>query len=72
MPHILRGVSLLGISSANCPLPWRQIIWSRLALAMNPLALEKIFNKEIDLSQLPEWSAKMLERKTQGRILVKI
>ena len=36
MPMILRGVSLLGISSANCPMPLRRKVWNRLATDLKP------------------------------------
>ena len=38
MPFILRGVALLGVSAADCPLRYRRPLWGRLAsdLAGNP------------------------------------
>ena len=36
MPFILRGVSLLGVDSVNCPMPVRQEVWQRLAGDMRP------------------------------------
>lgn len=72
MPHILRGVSLLGISSANCPRDLRQTIWSRLSLAVDPQKLELIFSQEIQLEELLTSAQNMLKRKTRGRTLVKI
>ena len=40
MPFILRGVSLLGIDSVNCPMVQRAAVWQRLATDMRPAHLE--------------------------------
>lgn len=70
MPFILRGVSLLGISSNNCPLPLRQELWRRLAGLWKPKHLKKIHNRTISLEQLPKASQDLLDRKVMGRILL--
>lgn len=70
MPHILRGVSLLGISSANCPMPLRREIWGKLASAWKPKGLQDIKTSVIGLHQLNEIAAKILDRESHGRILV--
>jgi acrylyl-CoA reductase (NADPH) len=36
MPFILRGVSLLGIDSVNCPMPLRRELWTKLANEWKP------------------------------------
>ena len=36
MPFILRGVQLLGVDSANCPMDLRQAIWNKLAVDWRP------------------------------------
>jgi putative YhdH/YhfP family quinone oxidoreductase len=43
-PMILRGVSLLGISSANCPYDIRRVLWDRLANEWKPPHLDEIRN----------------------------
>src|SRR5205823_9775049 len=35
-PFILRGVHLLGVHSANCPMALRQTLWNRLAVESRP------------------------------------
>ncbi len=39
-PFILRGVSLLGVDSVNCPMPLRRRVWERLATDMRPKHLD--------------------------------
>ena len=53
LPFILRGVKLLGIDSAMCPMPKRQDVWRRIATDMKPGGLHAIA-KEIGLDQLPD------------------
>lgn len=72
MPFILRGVSLLGISSTNTPMPWRKKIWGRLASDLKPKHLDKIVTANLSLEDLPDFFPKMLGRKTYGRSIVKL
>jgi acrylyl-CoA reductase (NADPH) len=72
MPFILRGVSLLGISSANCPLPDRQQIWQNLAHDWRPRFLQEVVSQEIHLKDVFKASEQILSRKSHGRILVKV
>ncbi|MCB9084999.1 MAG: YhdH/YhfP family quinone oxidoreductase [Bdellovibrionaceae bacterium] len=69
-PMILRGVSLLGISSTNCPMPLRQTLWKRLAQEWKPHALQQTLSKTVTLDNLEEGFASILQRKNWGRILV--
>ena len=70
MPFILRGVSLLGISSNNCSLDDRKIIWQNLGDKWRLSNLETIVTKEIQLEGLNLAFQQMLNRRTYGRILV--
>jgi len=72
MPFILRGISLIGVSSSNCPLPWRIPIWERLATDLRPRHLDKIVAETVTLEQLNEVFAAMLAGKIQGRIVVQV
>jgi len=72
MPFILRGVSLLGISSANCPMGLRTQIWNRIAEELKPDNLSKIIHKKIKLEDLPLAFEEILNRQVQGRIIVEI
>ena len=72
MPLILRGVSFLGISSANCPMPLRTEVW-KMWSEMDLAALEKLMQiQEISLEQILPTAEAMLARKTVGRNIVKI
>jgi NADPH2:quinone reductase len=72
MPFILRGVSLLGIDSAGCPMDLRRRIWERLAGDLAPRHLERLVTAEIGLEQMPDFAARMLAGETEGRTLVRI
>ncbi|WP_141735860.1 YhdH/YhfP family quinone oxidoreductase [Oligoflexus tunisiensis] len=72
MPFILRGVSILGISSANCPRPLREEIWKKLSGAWRPRSLDVFVNREIGLDEVRETAEQMLSRQTTGRTLVRL
>lgn len=72
MPFILRGVSLLGISSANCPRERREEVWSRLTGDWHPRHLDAITAETITLEQLPGVFERMLARQMRGRVIVRI
>lgn len=71
MPFILRGVSILGISSTNAPMPLRQKLWQRMASDLKPKSLHKIHTGTTSLNEMADVFAAMLERKTIGRTIVK-
>jgi NADPH:quinone reductase-like Zn-dependent oxidoreductase len=71
MPFILRGVKLLGIDSASCPMPLRVEVWRRLASDLKPPQLRAIV-WEIGLSDLPSAFATLLEGGARGRFVVKL
>jgi NADPH2:quinone reductase len=71
LPFILRGVSLLGIDSAACPMARRQEVWRRLASDMKPTRLPKVA-KEITLAGLPDAFATLLAGEARGRTVVKL
>jgi NADPH2:quinone reductase len=70
MPFILRGVSLLGIDSANCPYELRCSLWQRLAAEWKPHHLEEIVTQVIGLEELDRTFNDLLAGKLKGRILV--
>jgi putative YhdH/YhfP family quinone oxidoreductase len=70
-PFILRGVNLLGIDSATCPMDLRLNIWERLAADLKPKNLEGLVAREVSLEELLEAGADILSGKVRGRILVK-
>lgn len=70
-PFILRGISLLGIDSAETPMPLRLKIWSKLANEWKPDTLESIYT-EISLQELEANIHKILSGGQTGRRLVRI
>jgi acrylyl-CoA reductase (NADPH) len=71
-PLILRGVSLLGVSSGNCPMPLRQQVWKRLGSDLRPGGLDEIASREVPLDRVPEAASLLVERRALGRILVAV
>lgn len=71
MPFILRGVSLIGISSTNCPIVLRKIIWEKLAGEYKPHNLEEIRTHKITLDDVFKYSEKLINRELHGRTIVK-
>jgi acrylyl-CoA reductase (NADPH) len=69
MPFILRGVSLLGIDSVNCPMPVRQEVWRRLATDMKPQGLKEMA-RTIPFDDLPKVFSDFIDAKVTGRIVV--
>ena len=70
-PFILRGVTLAGIDSAQCPRDSRLQVWQRLATDWRIDGLENLTRK-IALADVPREAKAMLAGKTFGRTLVKI
>lgn len=71
-PFILRGVSLLGISSNNTPYDIRKLLWDRLANEWKPVHLEQICNHEVALEEMEAVFAKMMAGRSLGRTIVRI
>jgi putative YhdH/YhfP family quinone oxidoreductase len=69
-PFILRGVSLMGIDSAQCPMTPRQAVWNRLAGEWK-VDLEALV-KEVALEELEESIQAILKGSLRGRVLVRI
>ena len=72
MPLILRGVSLLGISSANTSAKIRQDVWKHLAGDWKPAHLDAIATREVGLDELPEVFETMTAGASFGRTVVRI
>ncbi len=69
-PFILRGVSLLGVSSTNCPMSLRREIWTRLGQDLKPKNLDKILTEEVKLENVSPVFEELLNRKRYGRTIV--
>ena len=68
-PFILRGISLVGIDSANCPLERRKEIWQELAGNWRLTMLDSLTTR-ISLEQLNQYIDEMLAGRTKGRIVI--
>jgi len=72
MPFILRGVSLLGITSANCPRDRRERVWQRLATDWKPRHLDRIVAGTVGMDGMQEVFERMLAGQARGRTVVRI
>jgi acrylyl-CoA reductase (NADPH) len=70
-PFILRGVSLLGIDSVQCPQSVRTAAWRRLESDLDRGKLNSM-TSEIGLSDVIGVAGNILEGRVRGRIVVKI
>ena len=71
MPFILRGVHLLGVDSANTPMPLRQKVWDRLAREWRPSRVQAKV-RTIDFAELPTHFDAFLKGTIRGRTVVRI
>jgi len=70
-PFILRGVTLIGIDSQNCPMDMRLKVWHKIASDWHLDHLERL-TSETSLQGLSEQIDLMLNRKHRGRTIVKL
>ncbi len=70
-PFILRGVTLMGIDSQNCPMPTRVQVWQNLANKWKLPHLDKM-TTETTLEGLTEEIDLILQRKHKGRTIVRL
>jgi acrylyl-CoA reductase (NADPH) len=70
-PFILRGVSLLGIDSVQCPTERRLEAWRRLALDLDRDKLASL-TRTIPLAEVFDAGARILKGETRGRLVVTI
>ena len=70
-PFILRGVSLLGIDSVQCPMEPRLAVWSKLADQWKPDKLETAA-QECTLQSLEERIQSILKGQLRGRTVVNL
>lgn len=72
MPFIIRGISLLGINSAQCPSGLRKTLWHNLANEWRPAELGTICQAIITPAELHDFFNEMLAGNIIGRTVVKI
>ena len=70
-PFILRGVSLMGVDSVQCPTNVRLEVWNKLADEWKPDTLQSNVT-EITLMDLNDRIEQMLKGQSKGRTIVKI
>ncbi len=70
-PFILRGVSLLGIDSVQCPMDPRLVVWEKLASEWKLDNLDSIC-KECTLQNLEKEIHAILKGAVRGRVLVNL
>ncbi len=68
-PFILRGVSLIGIDSVNCPMEPRLQVWEQLAGAWQPEHLSDVVT-DITREELEEKIQTILKGGLRGRVVV--
>ncbi|OLP60253.1 NADPH:quinone dehydrogenase [Xaviernesmea oryzae] len=71
MPHILRGVGLIGIDSVMADMPRREVAWARLARDLPLDLLEKTIRVE-PMSALPQLAEEILVGRIRGRVVIDI
>lgn len=71
LPFLLRGVNLVGIDSATCPVERRLLCWQRLGRDL-PLAKLERMTQVIGLEQLPEAARRILKGEMRGRTVVDV
>jgi len=71
LPHILRGVALLGIDSGMAPMAKRERAWQRLARDLEASKLAQMSCVE-PMSKLPELAESILAGKTRGRVVIDV
>ncbi|MBT9371331.1 MDR family oxidoreductase [Rhizobium sp. CSW-27] len=71
LPHILRGVALLGIDSVMAPMEKRHAAWTTLADHLNRDHLAAMTTVE-PMSRLPELAADIIAGKIRGRVVIDV
>lgn len=72
LPFILRGVSLLGINSVECPAPRRDAVWGELAGALKPAQLERIAHETIGMNDVHAVCDAIMAGEHSGRTVVDV
>lgn len=70
-PFILRGISLLGIDSVQCPMAPRLTVWDKLAREWKLECLDTL-TEEISLDAVDGYVDKILQGQVSGRVLVRV
>lgn len=71
MPHILRGVALLGVDSVMAPQEKRDRAWALLAKRLDRAHLASIARQE-PMSALPQLAADIVAGRIRGRVIIDV
>jgi acrylyl-CoA reductase (NADPH) len=71
-PFILRGITLAGVDSVQCPVPRRLAAWARLARDLDSTVLDSIAAREVSLEQALAIAPELLAGVVRGRVLVNV
>jgi acrylyl-CoA reductase (NADPH) len=71
LPFILRGVSLLGVDSVQCPTEVRAVAWQRLVDDLDPDLLDRLTTVE-PMSKVPGLAEEILAGHTKGRVVIDV
>lgn len=70
-PFILRGLRLIGIDSAECPIAEKRALWARLGDAWRPPRLDALRTTE-PFTAIPDQLARLERGDTRGRVVFRI
>jgi putative YhdH/YhfP family quinone oxidoreductase len=70
-PFLLRGISLCGAASADCPMPQRLAIWEKLSGPWKPQHTE-VLSIEVGLENLLSHVEMMKQGQVAGRVVVRV
>ncbi len=70
-PFILRGITLVGIDAAECPLALRKEIWQKIATAWKLVQLNNLA-REIPFAEVSDAIDQILAGKLRGRTVIKM
>ncbi len=71
IPFLLRGINLLGIDSATCPMELRTQAWQRIARDL-PMDKLEIISRDVRLADVPAEAERILKGQIRGRTVVDI
>lgn len=71
IPFILRGVTLAGVESVQCPLERRKIAWARLSDELDRAKLAEMI-VDASLDDVPSLAEEILRGHTRGRVVVAV
>jgi putative YhdH/YhfP family quinone oxidoreductase len=70
-PFILRGVRLIGVDCAECPIETRRELWRLLAGSWKVNVTEGVYT-EIGVEELDKYIDRMLDGGSRGRVVVRL